>query len=161
MNASINMYSQSRLDVMAPGLPSLLKVYIASYLFYIMFNFGVCNSGKIPCVSRNILNSMGIDWNNNLYYKSSHKLPNTPICPDQWMPDILSSHFTRIGSLRPTLHYECKVGHSDPIPVKCKLNISCKRQSIHIKSQVEIQNIGRNKTKINRDQETHYTSLYI
>ena len=90
MNASINMYSQSRLDVMAPGPPSLLKVYITNYLFYIMLNFGVCNSGKIPCVAQNILGSMGIDVGNDIYYKSSHRLPNMPICPDQWMPSRLS-----------------------------------------------------------------------
>ena len=36
------------------------------------------------------------------------------------------------------LDYECKVGHDDPIPVKCKLNISCNLLSIHTNSQVGI-----------------------
>ena len=36
------------------------------------------------------------------------------------------------------LDYECKVGHSDLIPVKCELNISCNLLSIHTNFQVGI-----------------------
>ena len=34
------------------------------------------------------------------------------------------------------LDYECKIGHNDPIPLKCELNISCNLLSIHTITQV-------------------------
>ena len=36
------------------------------------------------------------------------------------------------------LYFECKIGHNDPIPVKCELNISYNLLSIHNSSQVGI-----------------------
>ena len=55
------------------------------------------------------------------------------------------------------LESECKVDHNDPIPVKCEFNISIKHtyqlSSWNLKKHMD------NKTKIDRDQETHYITV--
>ena len=50
------------------------------------------------------------------------------ICPYARISECLVSYLC--------LDYECQVGHSDSIPVKCELNISCSLLSIHTNSQV-------------------------
>ena len=78
--------------------------------------------------------------------KSSQRLPDSPYVR---IRECLVSYLC--------LDYECKIGHSDPIVVKCERNVSCNLLSIHTNStRFGISKTTR--TKINRI-KTHYISM--
>ena len=59
------------------------------------------------------------------------------------------------------LDYECKLGHSDPTPIKCELDISCNLLSIHTDFKVGISKIIlTTRRKTIGGLEAHYISVY-
>ena len=59
------------------------------------------------------------------------------------------------------LDYECKVGHNDPIPVKCELNTSCNLLNIHTNSEVGIsKNIWTTIQKSTGSRDPLYKCVY-
>ena len=78
----------------------------------------------------------------NVSKRHRHPTPSTPQKRQtRAVRDCLIRPYARISECLVScwcLVYEFKIGHSDPIPVKCELKISCNLLNLHTNSQIGI-----------------------